>query len=162
MAEQLDDVDFALAAYREDGRWEVQEVTEAFLEDVEALIHGLRRFSADGNALGLIGIDEDFFLLVRVTEETTSLLLSDITAAEEWELASDALHKLHIPTPDEEDDEAQVPAGDLGILADLGLPADQLGQLLEEDLYPDELLSRVAGRLGFGPEFDEAVGLTSA
>lgn len=162
MAEQLDDLDFALAAFRADGRWQVQQVTEAFLEDVDALVHGLRRFPADDSALGLVGIDEDFFLLVRVTEQATSLLLSDVTAAEEWELARETLHKLRIPAPDEEDDEAQVPAGDLGMLADLGVPADELGQLLEEDLYPDELLSRVAGRLGFGPEFDEAVGLTSA
>lgn len=162
MAEQVEDADFALAAYRGGGRWQVQEVTEAFLEDLDALIHGLRRFPADDSALGLVAIDEDFFLLVRVTEETTSLLLSDVTASEEWELAREVLHKLRIPTPEEEDDEERVPAGDLGMLTDLGLAADELGQLLEQDLYPDEVLSRVAGRLGFGPEFDDAVGLTSA
>jgi hypothetical protein len=32
----------------------------------------------------------------------------------------------------------------------------------DDDLYPDEMLSDVARRLGFGPLFDDAVGLTSA
>ena len=30
------------------------------------------------------------------------------------------------------------------------------------DLYPDEMLSEVARRLGFGELFDDAVGFTSA
>ena len=30
------------------------------------------------------------------------------------------------------------------------------------DLYPDEMLSEVARRLGFGQLFDDAVGLTNA
>jgi hypothetical protein len=30
------------------------------------------------------------------------------------------------------------------------------------DLYPDEMLSDVTRRIGFGPLFDEAVGMASA
>jgi hypothetical protein len=38
-----------------------------------------------------------------------------------------------------------------------------MGVLLDDyDLYPDEMLSDIAGRLGFGPLFDEAVDLASA
>jgi hypothetical protein len=38
-----------------------------------------------------------------------------------------------------------------------------LAILLDDvDLYPDEILSDVARRMGFGAEFDDAVGLTSA
>ena len=38
-----------------------------------------------------------------------------------------------------------------------------LAVLLDDvELYPDEMLSDVARRLGFGPIFDDAVGLTSA
>ena len=38
-----------------------------------------------------------------------------------------------------------------------------MGVLLDDfDLYPDEMLSDVARRLGFGAQFDEAVGLASA
>jgi hypothetical protein len=38
-----------------------------------------------------------------------------------------------------------------------------MGLLLDDvDLYPDEILSDVARRLGFGEQFDSAAGLTSA
>jgi hypothetical protein len=43
------------------------------------------------------------------------------------------------------------------------MAAMDMGVLLDDfDLYPDEMLSDVARRLGFGALFDEAVGLTSA
>ena len=85
----------------------------------------------------------------------------DITAAEEWELASSAVAELGLPEPEDEDEQA--PAGDLDILGDLGMGAMDMGVLLDDfDLYPDEMLSDVARRLGFGELFDEAVGLASA
>ena len=121
----------------------------------------LRRFPGDGGALGLVAIDEDFFLLVRVTGPVVRILLSDITAADEWEIARSAVEDLGLPEPEDDDD--QVPAGDLDILGDLGMNAMDLAVLLDDfDLYPDEMLSDVARRLGFGSLFDEAVGLTSA
>ena len=56
-----------------------------------------------------------------------------------------------------------MPAGDLDLLGDLGMHAMDMGLLLDDvDLYPDEMLSDVARRLGFGEQFDDAVGLTSA
>ena len=161
MADQQDAVDFALAAYREEGVWQVQELTHDHLEDVETLSHALRRFPGDGGAVGMIAIDEDFFVIVRVTGPTTRVLLSDVTAADEWELANSAVEFLGIPDPEDEDD--QVPAGDLDLLSDLGMNAIDMGVLLDDfDLYPDEMLSDVARRLGFGSLFDEAVGLASA
>jgi hypothetical protein len=43
------------------------------------------------------------------------------------------------------------------------MPAMDMAVLLDDyDLYPDEMLSDIARRLGFGPLFDEAVGLASA
>ena len=161
MADQLDGVDFALAAYREEGVWQVQELAHDVLEDIDKLAHALRRFPGDGGAVGMVAMDEDFFVIVRVTGATTRVLLSDITAADEWELARSAVESLHLPMPEEEDEQA--PAGDLDLLGDLGMHAMDMGILLDDvDLYPDEMLSDVARRLGFGPQFDDAVGLTSA
>ena len=37
MAEQQDGVDFALAAYREEGVWQVQELAHDVLGDIDAL-----------------------------------------------------------------------------------------------------------------------------
>lgn len=159
--DQLDGVDFALAAYREEGEWQLDEIAHAFLEDVETLAGALRRFPGDGGALGLVAVDEDFFLLLRVAGPDVRVLLSDVTAADEWELARSAVEHLQLPMPEEDDEPA--PAGDLDILGDLGMTAMDMGVLVDdEDLYPDEMLSEVARRLGFGPLFDEAVGLTSA
>jgi putative tRNA adenosine deaminase-associated protein len=161
MADTLDGVDFALAAYREEGLWQVQDLAHDVLVDVDTLTHALRRFPGDGGALGMVAIDEDFFLVVRVAGASTRVLLSDITAADEWEIAASAVDHLGLPTPEEDD--AQVPAGDLDLLGDLGMPAMDMGVLLDDfDLYPDEMLSDVARRLGFGALFDEHVGLASA
>ena len=161
MAEQTDAIDFAVAAFREEGSWTVQELAHDVLEDIERLSHALRRFPGDGGAVGMIAIDEDFFVIVRVAGPSTRVLLSDITAADEWELASSAVDFLGLPQPEDEDD--QVPAGDLDLLGDLGMHAMDMGVLLDDvDLYPDEMLSDVARRLGFGKLFDDTVGLTSA
>jgi putative tRNA adenosine deaminase-associated protein len=161
VSEQVEGVDFAVAAYREEGEWQVQELVHEVLADVPSLAAALRRFPGDGGAIGMVAIDEDFFVIVRVAGPSVRILLSDITAAEEWELASSAVAELGLPEPEDEDDQA--PAGDLDILGDLGMAAIDMGVLLDDfDLYPDEMLSDVARRLGFGPLFDEAVGLTSA
>ena len=161
MADQIDGIDFAVAAYREEGVWQVQEVADTVLTDIETLAHALRRLPGDGGAVGMIAIDEDFFVLVRVTGPQTRVLLSDVTAADEWELARSAVEHLRLPFPEEEDE--QVPAGDLDIVGDLGMHAMDMGVLLDDvELYPDEMLSDIAGRLGFGPAFDDMVGLTNA
>lgn len=157
-----DAVDFALAAFREEGVWEVAELTHDHVADIETLAAALRRFPGDHGAVGLVAIDEDFFVIVRVAGQQTRVLLSDITAATEWELAASAVEFLGLPLPDDDEDE-QEPAGELDLLGDLGLQAMDLAALLDDyDLYPDEMLSDVARRLGFGPLFDDAVGLTSA
>ena len=161
MADQTDGIDFALAAYREEGVWQVQELAHDVLGDIEALSHALRRFPGDGGAVGMVAIDEDFFVVVRVAGADVRVLLSDFTAADEWELASSAVDFLNLPMP--EDDDEQAPAGDLELLGDLGMHAMDLAVLLDDvELYPDEMLSDIARRLGFGPLFDEVVGLASA
>jgi putative tRNA adenosine deaminase-associated protein len=161
MSEQIEGIDFAVAAYREEGRWQVDELAHDVLADVPTLSSALRRFPGDGGAIGMVAVDEDFFVIVRVAGPQTRILLSDITAAEEWELARSAVVELGLPEP--EDDDEQAPAGDLDLLGDLGMHAMDMGVLLDDvDLYPDEILSDVARRLGFGEQFDDAVGLTSA
>ena len=162
MGETNDGVDFALAAYREEGAWQVLELAHDQLADIETLSHALRRFPGDGGAVGMVAIDEDFFLIIRVAGATTRVLLSDVTAADEWELATAAVEFLGLPLPEDDDDE-QVPAGDLDLLGDLGMQAMDMAVLLDDlDLYPDEMLSEIARQLGFGELFDDAVGLTSA
>jgi putative tRNA adenosine deaminase-associated protein len=161
MADETEAIDFAVAAFREEGAWTVEELAHDLIDDVDSVAQALRRFPGDGGAVAMVAVDEDFFVIVRVAGPTTRVLLSDITAADEWELASSVVEFLGLPEPEDEDD--QVPAGDLDLLGDLGMRAIDMGVLLDDpDLYPDEILSDIARRLGFGELFDDAVDLTSA
>ena len=77
-------VDFVLVAYREEGLWQLQELEAEKAADLDGFAVELRRYPGDGGALGLVSIDEDFFLLVRVLGAEVRLLLSDVTAATDW------------------------------------------------------------------------------
>ena len=154
-------IDFAVVAYREEGVWQVEQIVVEKIEDIDSFATELRRWPGDGGSLGMISVDEDFFLLVRVAGASTRVLLSDVTAATDWPIARSALEFLEIPLPDDEDD--QVPAGDVGILDDAGIGPMDMGALLDDyDLYPDEMLSDIATRVGFGAQFDEAVGVPAS
>ena len=84
------------------------------LADVDALAHALRRFPGDGGALGMVAVDEDFFLLVRVAGADVRVLLSDVTAADEWP-SSPARSSTTSACPLPEDEDDQAPAGDLDL-----------------------------------------------
>ncbi len=158
--DDLEGVDFALVAYREGGDWRVEELDDEHLVDLDSLTGELRRVPGDFGSLAMISFEEDYLLLVRVTAGHTRVLLSDVTAATEWPMARSVVSELEIPMP--EDDDEQVPAGDLGIVADLGLPAMDLGAMLDDfDLYPDEVLGDIASTLGFGALYDDALGVTT-
>ncbi len=151
-------IDFAVVAYREEGLWQVEELATEHIEDIDTFATELRRYPGDGGAVGMVSVDEDFFLLVRVAGGSARVLLSDVTAATDWPIARSAVEFLEIPPPDDEDDPE--PAGDPGLLADLGLSAMDMGALLDDlDLYPDEMLGDIAAKVGFGKQFNETVGV---
>ncbi|MEO5711001.1 MAG: tRNA adenosine deaminase-associated protein [Nocardioidaceae bacterium] len=153
-------VDFVLVAYREEGVWQLQELEASMAGDLDGFAVELRRYPGDGGSLGLVSVDEDFFLLVRVLGAETRLLLSDVTAASDWPLARSVVDHLELPIPDDEED--QEPAGDLGIVTDLGMGPMDMGALLDDlDLYPDEMLGDIASRLGFGGLYDDLVGVAA-
>ena len=154
-------VDFALVVYREEGVWQLQELSPRTVADIDSLAAELRRYPGDGGSLGLVSVDEDFFLLVRVQGARVKVLLSDITAATEWPIARSAVAFLELPVP--ADDDEQAPAGDLSIVADLGMGAMDMGALLDDlELYPDEMLGDIAHRLGFGRLYDDVVGVPAS
>ncbi|WP_262847629.1 tRNA adenosine deaminase-associated protein [Mumia quercus] len=148
-----DQVDVAVLAYREEGLWQVSRLPADVTASVEDLERALRPFPSECGVIGMVAVDEDFFVLARVTGPRTQLLLSDVTAVDEWPLASSVADALDLPDP-EEDDEPQ-PAGDMEILSDLGVTAIDLAVLLDDpDAYPDEVLGDIAERLGFGEAYE--------
>ncbi|HEX7659192.1 MAG TPA: tRNA adenosine deaminase-associated protein [Pseudonocardiaceae bacterium] len=144
---------FAVSVVREDGRWRCARMDEAALGELDAAITELRQIRSTGAVFGMLAVDDEFFVLLRPAPGGVSLLLSDAAAALDYDVAADVLDLLRVDPPDEDDDELW-PEGDLGILADLGLPSDELQVIIdEEDLYPDEQLRMIAQRCGFDEEF---------
>ena len=86
--------------------------------------------------------------------------ISDATM-QEWLLASEVVERYGIAVDTEgafDDDETGWPGGDLDLLADHGLPADELRPIVTaDDLWADEMVARIAGRLGFADELAAAV-----
>lgn len=151
-----DDVDFAVAAYRDDGEWQLVELHPSVAEDLDNLTDALGRFPSDVGVLGMVSMDDDFFVLVRKVGTQVRVLLSDVTAAKDWPLAGGVADLVDVPDADDDDPR---PAGDLDIVSDLGMAALELGVLCDDDdLYPDEILGDVATRLGFGDAFERIVG----
>jgi putative tRNA adenosine deaminase-associated protein len=153
-------VDFAVVAYRDEGEWQVESLPARVGTDIDALVDTLRPLPSDTGSIGFVSVDEDFFVIARVFGRDVRLLLSDVTAATEWPLASGVVDLLDLPEPDDEED--RQPAGDLGIISDLGVSAMDLGVVCDDpEMYPDEALSDIARRLGFGQRFDAVVDAVS-
>lgn len=148
----VDDVDFAVAAVCEDGLWQVVKLDLAVAEDIDDFLDALGELQSDVGVLGFVSINDEFFVIARVAGDDIRLLLSDVTAVTDWPLASGVADVLDVPDPDDDDDPQ--PAGDMDVLSDLGMPAMELAVLCDDDdMYPDEVIGDIAGRLGFGADF---------
>ncbi|WP_028708787.1 tRNA adenosine deaminase-associated protein [Propionicicella superfundia] len=147
-----DDLDFAIAVYREDGEPAAQTLALETANDLEELIDALRRLPGDGGALGAVSIEEEFFVLVRVRGKHVQTFLSDVYAANDWPIARDVCDFLGVDLPDEdEEDEDPSPVGDLNILTDLGLSELDLQTLATDiDESTDELALMALDRIGLG------------
>jgi putative tRNA adenosine deaminase-associated protein len=155
MSEQEAVPGFAIACVREDGKWRCTAMDSSVLGELDAAITELRKVRSTGAVIGLLGIDDQFFLLLRPAPSGLSLLLSDAAAALDYDIAADALDLLRVEPPSEDDDEVW-PEGALDILEDIGLPGAELQVIVGEvDLYPDEQLQMVAQRCGFADEYNK-------
>jgi len=146
-----------VAVVREDGKWRCSSMGRKSLTSIAAAERELRELRSAGAVFGLLDIDDEFFVIVRPGPAGNRLLLSDATAAIDYDIAADVLDELNVAVPDidPEDLEETEPweEGDLGVLSDVGLPESVLGVILAEtDLYPDEQLGMIAQRMGFADE----------
>jgi len=150
--------DFAVVVYREDEGWETELLPVVLTEDLAGLVHALRQQPGIGGTIGLVSVGDDFFVAIRILGDEIMVFLSDVTASVEWELARQVLDYLDIPVPHDEELDQVLPVGDMSIFADLGLDEMELGALSGDlDLYPDEMLLSIAGRLGFGHPLERAL-----
>ena len=141
-----DDVDFALAVYREEGRWIVASLPARTATTADHLVASMRQLPGEGGVFGIACIADEFFVILRTAPGGVRGLISD------WSLAVEVADLIGLDW-DEDDVEEFEPVGDLQVCADFGLDTDELLMICQdEDLLPDEQVRAVAKRMGFGAE----------
>ena len=151
-----DDIDLVVAVYREDGKATAVPLDYDLANDLEELIRQLGRLPGDSGADGFVSVAGEFFVICRVRGRIVEVLLSDVTAANDWPIARDVVDYLGEEIPDE--DEESAPIGDLDMFAAAGLRGFELEAIATNyDEDSDELLMQVASRLKIADVFERAV-----
>ncbi|ORB84681.1 tRNA adenosine deaminase [Mycobacterium kansasii] len=150
---------FGVAVVREEGKWRCAAMGQNALTSLAAAETELRELRSSGAVFGLLDIDDEFFIILRPAPSGARLLLSDATAALDYDIAAEALDSLDAEIdPDDLEDAEPFEEGDLGLLADIGLPEAVLGVILDEtDLYADEQLGRIAREMGFAEQLSAVI-----
>lgn len=153
---------YAVAVVREDAGWKVSTLKTSALDSLDDAEKQLRDLRAAGAVFGLLDVDDEFFIVVRPSPSGARLLLSDATAAVDYDIAADVLDRLNVEIPDfdpdDVDDVDPWEEGDLSVLADLGLPDGVMSIIVgDSDLYADEQLGMIAARLGFADELAQVL-----
>jgi putative tRNA adenosine deaminase-associated protein len=149
---------YAVLAYREQGLWQVGVLPDVVTDDLEALVAAVRQQPADNGAFAMVDVADEFFVVVRVQQGRVRLLLSDVTASAEWDLATQVVDELGVAIPRDAALDRVVPVGDLAVFDDMGVDGMELAALLSDvDAYADEMLSAIARRLGFANAYERVV-----
>ncbi|MCZ2825515.1 MULTISPECIES: tRNA adenosine deaminase-associated protein [unclassified Modestobacter] len=153
---------FAVRVSSAAGRWQC----ELLAADADDELPALERALGDPGAAGWPGpfvlvVDSRLYFVVlrHGPGGMVRALISDATFQEHL-LAAEVVERYGIPvetgtTVDDafDADEQGRPGGDLDVLADAGLPAEELSRLLDSDeLWADEVVLAIAERLGFADE----------
>jgi len=155
----MEDDGFAAVVWREDGLWQSGLLPHRVLDDLEGVIAAIRQQPGEGGVIGLINVEDEFFIAIRVRHGSdVTMLLSDVTASADFHLARQVIEGLGLDLPTDEELDLVVPAGDLSIFADLGLDEMELGAVLADiDAYADEQIEAIARRVGFADALDRAL-----
>jgi putative tRNA adenosine deaminase-associated protein len=154
---------FAVRVSRPGPRWRVELLAEDAADELPVLERAL---GGDGGgewpAPFVLVVDSGLYFVVlrHGPGEMVRALISDATMLE-WLLAAEVVERYGIAVDTEgafDDDESGWPGGDLDVFADDGLPAEQLRPIVTaDDLWADEMVERIAERLGFADELAAAV-----
>ena len=152
---------FAVRVSRLEDRWQCQLLAADADEELPALERAL---GAPGSAGWpgpfVVVVDSRLYFVVlrHGPGGMVRALISDATF-QEWVLAAEVVERYGIAveggdTIDSYDEDGQGwPGGDLDVFADAGMPAEELARLLDSDeLWADEMVLRIAERLGFADE----------
>jgi putative tRNA adenosine deaminase-associated protein len=148
---------FAVVAFRDAAQWRVEPLPPAVLGDLGVLLSALRSQPPEGGPFVIACVEDEFFVIARQDGPRISMLLSDLTAAVEFPLAEQAIARLgEEPPADEELDEVW-PVGDLELFSDLGLPEEEMEDILDDlEASPEEMLDTVVERLDITEQYNAA------
>ncbi len=154
---------FAVRVSRPGGRWHVELLAQDAGDELPVLERALGEPEAGGWPGPFVVVVDSrlyFVVLRHGPGGMVRALISDATM-QEWVLAAEVVERYGIGVDAAgsfDDDESGWPGGDLDILADDGLPADQLRRIVgADDLWADEMVLRIADQLGFAQQLVEAV-----
>ena len=154
---------FAVRVSRPEGRWRVELLAQDAGDELPVLERALGDPAAgDWPVPFVVVVDSGLYFVVlrHGPGGMVRALISDATMLE-WLLAAEVVERYGIAVDTEgafDDDETGWPGGDLDVFADEGLPADQLRAIVTaDDLWADEMVQRIAVRLGFADELAAAV-----
>lgn len=147
-----DSVDFAIAAWREDGRWYTSVLPLTAIATFDTFVAALHSLPADDGAFGFLSLDDEILMSVRVIGDEPAVLISDGMSIFDWTIAQQAADVCGLDV-EEEDLEDFEPVGDIGLFSDFGFSETDVEMLCEdEELYPDDQLRAIAKRLGFADQ----------
>lgn len=153
---------YAIRISRPEGRWRVELLAKHAGGVLEALEDALGEHGAEWPPPVVLVNDAGlFFLALRHGPGGMVRALISDAALQEWALVSEVLERYGIGYDRDflyDEDETRSPDGDLHLFADDGLPAEELRDILTaDDLWADEMVDRIAARLGFAEELAAAV-----
>lgn len=152
-----DSIDFAVAAYREEGRWTVIALPARAVVTAEGFVASLRQLPGEGGVFGFVCIADDFFMLAHTVRDGVRLMISDASALLEWPIAREAAEMIGLEWEEADVEEFEA-AGDVSLCTDFGLDEAELVMICQDDeMYPDEQVRAIAKRLGFAKELADAL-----
>jgi putative tRNA adenosine deaminase-associated protein len=155
---------FAVRVSRPALRWKVELLAQDAEDELPVLERALGEPGAESWPPPFVLVVDSrlyFVVLRHGPGGMVRALISDATM-QEWVLAAEVVERYGIAVDTEgafDDDESGWPGGDLDVFADDGLPAADLRPIVTaDDLFADEMVARIAERLGFAEELAAVIG----
>jgi putative tRNA adenosine deaminase-associated protein len=148
---------FAVRVSRAGLRWAVELLASDAADELPALERALGEPGGDWPGPFVVVVDSRLYFVVlrHGPGGMVRALISDATM-QEWVLAAEVVERYGIAVDEDgafDDDESGWPGGDLDVFADDGLPAEELRPIVTaDDLWADEMVTRIAARLGFADQ----------
>ncbi|RZU34191.1 tRNA adenosine deaminase-associated protein [Blastococcus saxobsidens] len=164
MSDREGPASYAVRVARDGVRWRVDLLADDAGDELPVLERALGEPGAGGWPPPVVIVVDSRLYFVALRHGPGGMvraLISD-AAMLEWVLAAEVVERYGIGVDTEgafDDDETGWPGGDMDLFADDGLPADELRPIVTaDDLWADEMVARIATRLGFADELAAAVG----